>query len=192
MVRSKKLVQSVLYSLQENADLPETTQFVGYEPDINSESIKLPLVEVSLGTKLQISEMNSDFTGARLDESGNEIGKNFVSLYSQDITIAVWTAHASKYSPRELSDEVRTALYAHTTTGPRQPLLDPVDESPLDEVWRFVITEGSHTDDLATSPTLRRWEETIQVFASERYITDAEYIRSVDLETNSEETPVIQ
>lgn len=174
MVRPKELVEAVLFTLQQSDDLPEEANFVGYEPDIDSESIKLPLVEVSMGTQLEVNESNTDFVGFRTDDNGNDIGRIYETLYTQELTVAVWTAQGSKYSPRDMGDTVRDELYAHETAGPDQPLRHPEDGRRLDEVWRFWITEGAHTDDLGTSPTLRRWEETIQISASEQYVTDAD------------------
>ena len=174
MVRPKELVEAVLYTLQQSDRLPEAVNFVGYEPDIDSESIKLPLIEVSMATQLEVSDMNTDFVGFREDDEGREIGRIYESLYTQELNIAVWTAQGSRYSPRDLGDIVRDELYAHSTSGPDQPLVHPEDDRPVDEVWRFWITEGAHTDDLGTSPTLRRWQEIIQISASEQYVTNAD------------------
>lgn len=172
MVRPKELVESVLHILQNNAGLPDETNFVGYEPDIDSESIKLPLIEVSLAEQAEINEVNTDFVGFRTDNDGNQIGRIYESLYTQTINISIWTAHGSKFSPREIDTTVREALYDYATTGPDKTLPHP-EMGSLDEVWRVKITEGSHTDDLGTSPTLRRWEEVVEISASEKYITDS-------------------
>lgn len=174
MVRPKELVEAVLYTLQQSTDLPDAANFVGYEPDINSESIKLPLVEVSLATQIEIDESNTDFIGFKTDSNGNDIGRIYESMYMQELNVSVWTAQGSKYSPREMGNTIRDELYAHTTVGANKPLRHPDDDRELDEVWRFKIIEGSHTDDLGTSPILRRWEEIIQISASEQYVTDAD------------------
>lgn len=173
MVRPKEIVESILYVLQNSNAFPENTNFVGYEPDINSESIKLPLIEISMNLQSEINEMNTDFVGFRTDDNGNDIGEVYQSDYTQDISVAVWTAHGSRYSPRTLSDSVRDELYEYTNKGPDKSLPHP-DIGQLDDVWKFQIVEGEHTDDLGTSPTLRRWQQIVEVSASERYITDAE------------------
>lgn len=181
MVRPRELVEAVLYTLQQSGDFPDSTNFVGYQPDINSESIKLPLVEVSTGPTVEVSEMNTDFIRFKKDADGNDIGRIYESLYTLDLDIAVWTAHGSKYSPRKLSDSVRDNLYTHETGGPSKPLQNP-DGSPVDEVWRFSVEDGEQTDDLNTSPTLRRWQQTAVVSASERYVTDGESpVQSINL-----------
>lgn len=173
MVRPQEIIEAVLFTLQNEADIPDAANFVGYTPDINSESIKLPLVEVSPGPQTHISESNTDFVGYKTDDSGREIGRIYESLYTLQLTVAVWTAHGSRFSPREISNAVRDGLYAHDTAGPSRPLRNP-DGSPVDEVWRFALQDGEQTDDLTTSPTLRRWQQNVVVSASEQYVTDEE------------------
>lgn len=173
MVRPKELIQAVLYTLQKSSALPESTNFVGYEPDIDSEPIKLPLVEVSSGSKITVDESNTEFVGFRTDVDGNDIGRIYETLYTQDLEVSVWTAHESRFSPRDISDTVKTELFAHVTSGPDVPLRHPDDDRTLDEVWGFQMLEAERTDDLGTSPTLRRWQEVIEISASEQYLTDA-------------------
>jgi len=173
MVRPKELIESIIYILKDAPDLPSSINFVGYEPDIDSESIKLPLIEVSLETQIEINEANTEFVSFKTDDEGNQIGRVYESLYTQDIHVSIWTAQGSKYSPRELNNVVRDTLYKHTTTGPNEPLVHP-ELGCLDEVWRVKLIEGSHTDDLGTSPTLRRWDDMLEISASERHVTDAD------------------
>jgi hypothetical protein len=174
MVRPQQLVDAVLYTLQSSADIPSAANYVGYEPDINSESIKLPLIEVSTGVMVNADRSNTELVGDKTDDSGNVVGKIYTTLYTLELNIAVWTAHGSKWSPRDIGDEVRDELYKRTTSGIGLPLVDPEDDDPLDEVWRVRMDEASQTDDLNTSPTLRRWRQTITVSASEQYITEPE------------------
>lgn len=174
MVRPQEIVDSVLYTLQEADDIPSAANYVGYEPDINSESIKLPLIEVSTGTMANVNRANTEFVDMKTDDNGREVGRIYSTLYTLELNVAVWTAHGSKWSPRDIGDEVRDELYKHATSGPDLPLISPEDRSSLDEVWRVNIQDGSQTDDLNTSPTLRRWRQTITVSASEQYVTDSE------------------
>ena len=185
MVRPQELIDSVLITLQQHPDIPDSANFVGYTPDISSESIKLPVVEVSPGPQSKLSEMNSEFVGYAEDDAGRDIGRIYEALYSMELNVAVWTAHGSKYSPREISNAVRDALYAHETAGPAKPLRNP-DGSPVDEVWRFAMQEGEQTDDLTTSPTLRRWEQTLTINASEQYVADSEEPPLADFSVTAE------
>lgn len=170
MVRPQQLLESVLYTLQQSEELPSSISFVGYEPDINSEPIDLPMIEVSMGTQIRISEANSDLVGYVTDDSNNRIGRKYDLLYTLELDVAIWTAQGSKYSPRRLSDIVRSELYKHENSGPHEPLRSPETDNTLDDVWRFVILDGTRTDDLTTSPTLRRREHQVSVSANERYV----------------------
>lgn len=174
MVRPQGIIDGVLYALQRSDNLPDNTNFVGYTPDIDSEAIKLPLIEVSPGPQEKISVSNSEFVRFRTDSDGNDIGKVYEACYNIEITVAAWTAQGSKYSPREMGNIVRDELYRYETAGPNQKLLDPEDDSTIDEVWNFAMQQGEQTDDLNTSPTLRRWQQQVLISASEQYITDAD------------------
>jgi hypothetical protein len=174
MVRPNEIVEALLYSLKQSDAIPDEANYIGYEPDINSESIKLPLVQITMLDKIDANEINSEFVGFRTDDDGNQIGRIYETLYNQQYDVSVWTAHDSQYSARGLGDAVRDSLYEHTTGGPNEPLIYPDDGSEITDVWRMNLIDAQHTNDLSTSPTLRRWTETVRVSASERYITDAE------------------
>lgn len=185
MVRPRELIEGVLLTLKEHPDIPDDASFIGYEPDIDSESIKLPLVEVSMGPQQRLREENTDFVGYEKDADGDHIGRLFETLYTLELNVAVWTAQGSRYSPRDIGDSVRDALYAHDTASSEAPLIHPED-GEIEEMWRFDILEGAHTDNLNTSPTLRRWEQTISIGASELYNTDAD--EPIIAQTNQDTT----
>jgi hypothetical protein len=185
MVRPQELIDGVLYSLKNSSDIPSDANFIGYEPDIDSQSIKLPLIEVSPVTQQVVSDINSDFVGYKTDSNGDRIGRVYDSLYTMQLTVSVWTAHGSKYSPRDMMDSVRDALYDHETAGPDLPLRKP-DGSEIDEVWSFQMSEGEQNDDLGTSPTLRRWEQNLLISASEQYVTDEKPIEGFTLDEETQ------
>lgn len=186
MTRPQELVEGVLYTLQKSDKLPDKMSFIGYEPDIESEPIKLPIIEVDMGTQVSIDEVNTDFVGFEEDESGNDVGRIYQTLYTQELRVSVWTAQDSRYDPRDISDDVRTELYSHVTSGPGKPLRHPDDDRILGDTFRIWMTEGEHTDDLSTSPSLRRWEITMFISASEEFIVqpDAGVIESFDQATS--------
>jgi hypothetical protein len=173
MVRPNDLVSAVLYTLKQSDAITTDVTFIGYEPDIDSEPIKLPIIEVSLGQQIDATLSNTDFVEYVTDDSGDQIGRKFETLYEQEITISAWTAQDSMYEPRSIGDSIRDSIYPHTTNGPNKPLRHPKDNRVLDEVWNVTILEGSHTDELGRTPTLRRWEQTINIAASEQYIVQA-------------------
>lgn len=182
MVRPQEIVDAVVYTLQQSDDLPDETNFLGFEPDIENQPINLPLIEVSTGVQTDLSEMNTDFVSFIEDGDGNQVGRVYETLYTIEITVAAWTAAGSRYDPREIGNYVRDALYQHDTAGPDKPLTKS-DGSTVDEVWRFIVESGEQTDDFSTSPTLRRWEQRLVVSASEQYTTDDPFIEDVNVQT---------
>jgi len=183
MVRPQEIIDAVLYTLQQSDELPAETSFLGEEPDIDNQAIKLPLIEVSTGIQTDLSEVNTDFVSFITDEDGNNVGRVYETLYTIEITVAAWTAAGSRYDPREIGNYVRDALYQHDVAGPNKPLQNP-DGSPVDEVWRVIMESGEQTDDFSTSPTLRRWEQRLIISASEQYTTEEPFIENVTVQTN--------
>jgi hypothetical protein len=171
MVRPQEIIDAVIATFSRSSELPDDANFVGYEPDIGSEPITLPLIEVSTGPITKVSDTNTDFIEFVTDNNGNDIGRKYETGYTLQLDVAVWTAHGSMYSPREIGNTVRDLLYIHTSSGPNKPLRAE-DGSSLDEVWHFYLQEGSQTDELQRTPTLRRWRQSITVSAVEQYITE--------------------
>lgn len=172
MVRPQELVESVLYSLQQNSELPSESTFVGYEPDIDSEPISLPMIQVDPdGDMVDETRTNTQFVQYKRDKSGTITGKLYERLYSIEITVAVWTAHGSQYDPRNIGDIIRGELFQYDTSGPAKSLAKP-DGTPIDEVWNFTVNSARQTDNLGTSPTLRRWQQSIIISASETYVEE--------------------
>lgn len=173
MVRPQEIIDAVIATFGRSSKLPSEASFVGYEPDINSEPISLPLIQVVTGPMAKVSDTNTDFIGYQTDADGNDIGRKYETGYTIQLDVSVLTAHGSKYSPREIGNTIRDLLYEHATAGPNKPLVDE-DGNSLDEVWRFYLQEAEQTDELTRNPTLRRWRQTITVSAVEQYVTDAE------------------
>jgi hypothetical protein len=183
MVRKQELIEAVVYALQQSDAIPDTANFTDRVPNIDTEPIKLPVIQVSPGPKLYISDENTDFSGFERDEQGNVTGKIYESLYTLEIMIAVWTAQGSQFSPREINDAIRDEMIQYETSAMDNTLVKP-DGTPIDEVWRFAMQSGEQTDDFSTSPTLRRWEQTLVISASEQYIEEADSnVSSINVQT---------
>lgn len=168
MVRPDELVSAVAHSIAESGRLPDSTNYMDHQPSIETESVKLPIVEVSPDTQVRVSDTNSDLVGFEEDADGNRVGRIYQSLYELDLTVAVWTAQDSRYDAREMGRAVRDTLYEHDTKGEGADL-HYEDGSPIDELWQFRVVQGEHTDDLTTSPPIRRWETVVTLAASEQY-----------------------
>lgn len=173
MVRPDEIVNAVIRSFEESGRLPDRTSYMDHQPSINTEPVKLPVVEVSPQTQIRVDEMNSDLVGYKEDDSGNRVGRIYQSLYELDLNIAVWTAQDSKYDARELGRGVRDTLYEHDTKSEAADLYFE-DGEPIDELWQFRVVQGEHTDDLTTSPPLRRWQQVVTLAASEQYTVTPE------------------
>ena len=184
MVRVQELIEAVIYSLSQSDTIPDKTSFIDHIPNIETEAIKLPVISVYPGQKVYLSDENSDFSGFNKDDNGNNIGRIYESLYTVEVTIAVYTADGSQFSAREIMNSIRDKMFTHESSGLQRPLRNP-DDSVIDEVWRVAIQSGEQNDDFGTSPTLRRWEQTILIQAGETYITeDGQTISGSNVNTN--------
>jgi hypothetical protein len=185
MVRVKELIEAVLNVLKQSGQLPSETNFIGVEPDMDTQPIKLPLVEVSSQRQEEVQETNTSFVGFRTDDDGNQIGKVFQSLYYETLEISVYTAQGSKFDPKELGQAVRDVMFGFSTKGPNKTLIHP-DFGPVNEVYMVEMLYGNHTDDLGTSPPLRRWTQELEIYASEQYLTDADSPPALDATVTTE------
>ena len=170
-MRPREIIEQVVLAVKDSGRLPDKTNYVGYEPNIDTESIKLPLLEVSTVSEARIAEHNTDFQGVIEDDNGNAVGRVYHALYQLTIEVNVWTAQGSKYDPQELGDAVFAALYQYDSAGPSRDLTD--------DVWRFRVGDGETDDDFTTSPTLRRWSQEVDIWAEEAFTTDEDYIVNV-------------
>lgn len=174
MVQPQEIVNGLVNAVKQSDELPDETNFINFEPDIESNPVKLPLVQVSSDSKVNVDDSNSNFIGFTEDSDENNTGRIFQTLYTQEFTIASWTAQGSKFEAHEVGDSVRRALLPHTTAGPEQPLINPETGDKLDDVWNVKLLETQRTDDLGTSPTLRQRTEIVEVSASEQYVVEAD------------------
>lgn len=171
MVRVQELIEAVIYSLEQSEEIPDRTSFIDHVPNIDTEAIKLPVISVYPGDKTYLSDANSDFVQFTTDGDGNQTGRMYESLYTVEVTIAVYTAEGSQFSARAIMDSVRDKVFTHESSGLQKPLRNP-DDSIIDDVWRVAIQSGEQNDDFGTSPTLRRWEQTITIQAGETFTTE--------------------
>ena len=190
MVRVQDIIDAFLYAFQTSNRVPDDLTYVGYMPDINTEAIKLPILHIEIISRTEIGALNTDFVEYYTDENGNDIGKIFESMFDVTLEISVWTAQGSRNDPREIGNYIRDEIYTYTKKGPQKQLVSPAGEV-LDEVWHVRLDEATHTDDMGTSPILRRWQQNVYVRASEQFIQNVEkpHIKSVVV-ANSADTDV--
>jgi PAS domain-containing protein len=174
MARLQDVIDAIIFSLKDSGELPEEATFIGFEPDNDTQPIKLPIIQVDPEGEITDANLaNTQFVGFSKDDDGNNVGRIFERLSEIPIRLSVLTAQGSKFDEREISDTARTVLFKHETAGPFEPLKKE-DGTTLDEVWRFDIDESTQTDNLGTSPPLRRFVQRITVGSSEQFVTTAD------------------
>lgn len=174
MVAPQDIIDGLAHAIRSSDSVPDNINFITFEPDIESNPVKLPLVQVSGESKVTADRTNTNFVGFQEDDSGNDIGRIYKTLYTQEFEVASWTAQGSKYDVQDVSQSVRKSILPYTTAGPAQELIDSETGEKLDDVWNVKLLETQRTDDLGTSPTLRQRTEIIEVSASEQYVIDAD------------------
>jgi len=125
MVRAREILDAIIYELKESPNIPDALSYIDRAPDIDTDAIKLPVLEVSLIDTTKDRDLTSDFVGFKKDDSGRDVGRVYHSSYLARIEISVWTAQGSRYDPEELSDRVRTVLYRFDTQVNNEPLVHP-------------------------------------------------------------------
>jgi len=187
MVRVQEIIDAFLYAFKTSEKIPDDITYVGYMPDIDTEALKLPILHIEILDRNEIGRMNTDFVAYYKDDNGNDIGKVYQSVFETTLQMSVWTAQGSRHDPRKIGDRVRDEIYTYTKKGPGKTLTTPRGET-LDEVWHVVLETANHTDDMGTSPVLRRWQQNVRVRASEQFIENVEkpHIKEIDIVTSSD------
>jgi hypothetical protein len=187
MVRVQEIIDAFLYAFQTSEKIPDDITYVGYMPDIDTEALKLPILHIEILDRNEIGRMNTDFVAYYKDDNGNDIGKVYQSVFETTLQMSVWTAQGSRHDPRKIGDRVRDEIYTYTKKGPGKTLTTSRGET-LDEVWHVVLETANHTDDMGTSPVLRRWQQNVRVRASEQFIENVEkpHIKEIDIVTSSD------
>jgi len=168
MVSTQEVIDAIIYALESSDVVTDDASYIDHDPDITTEAIKLPVIQVSPNIKNRISDENTDFIGLVDGESENSVKEVYEALYTLDVTIAAWTAEGSQYSGREIQESITEALFKYETSGMDEPLKKS-DGSVIDDIWRFTVQTGEQNDDLNTTPTLRRWRKTVVVSMSETF-----------------------
>ena len=170
MVSTQEVIDSIIHALETSEFVTDDANYIDHEPDITTEAIKLPVIQVSPVLKTRISDENSDFIGMKegLEDTAKEV---YEVLYALEITVAAWTAEGSQFSGRGIQDSITKELFKYESSGMNTPLKNS-DEETIDGIWRFSIQSGEQNDNLNTTPTLRRWQKTVVVSISETFESD--------------------
>lgn len=182
MTQPQEIIDGVVTVLKNSDNIPDVVNFINKEPDVNSNPIKLPFIQVSGEVKVNVDATNSNKIDTISGSNSETLKEVYETLYTQEFNVAVWTAQGSSNDVKKLSASIRNVLFEYTTAGPDRELPDPNGDGTLDDVWNVRLLETERTDDLGTSPTARKRTEVIEVSAGETFITeDKETIEGVEL-----------
>jgi len=160
--------------LEGDSNIPDSVSYILREVDGDGidGNITLPVIQIQAVTATNFDIFNTDVSGTKQDGSGNDIGRFFRSEYQLRVQIDVVTVDRRSDSNEHidyLADTVRRSLYRFDSAG----LANELDT----DVWRFILDTGSRTDDMTTTPTMRRWQQDVLVWTYETYETTEEYIK---------------
>lgn len=181
MVAPHECVQAVARGAAESGELPSELSLLFQEADTSSQDadVDLPLLEIQIMETDHVIVNNSDFVGFATDEHGNHVGRVYHSEYEMELDLRLWTTPDDGYDPDVLGEKLRDALYPYSSYGPGKKLPDEEGE-PIEEIGYLRLGTGERVDDLIQTPTVRRWSQTVELWAHEEFRTDEDYITSVD------------
>jgi hypothetical protein len=181
MVAPRASLEAVARAIANSGELPSDMGLVMREADVDSDDsdVDVPALEVQTDEVENVVIHNSDLTDYIVDDDGNRVGRVYTSDYEMTLSLSLWTTEGDGYTPNELGQALRNALYQYSSYGPDRPLLDE-EGAPLDDIYYFRIGDGQRADDLIRNPTVRRWEQEVELWAYEDFRTTEDYIATVD------------
>lgn len=142
----------------------------------------LPLISVTFSSAEESNYKNTDLVGYKLDADDNRIAEIYEREWEAEATIQLWTADGSDNisGVDQIADTLLSVLYGYDSSASNDDFVDEND-NPVKGIWNFSLTGGVREDDLAQTPTVRRWEQTAEVYGFERYVTPEDVsVTSVD------------
>jgi len=133
----------------------------------------IPLLLIRFESDSEQNERNSDFAGFDLDDDGNRVAEVYERQWEGELIVEVWTAAVSRFDIDELGKTVQSVLYGFDTKSSNDPLIDENGDE-IDGIWKFSVTGSRRVDDLAQTPTVRRWRNIVEVYGSQQYKTPAQ------------------
>jgi hypothetical protein len=176
MATPREILTAIKESLQDSSDVPDSVSYVlqeydGSGPEAN---VSLPVVELQTANLVSLNQFNTDFVGHQFDKDGNQIGRIYHSEYSLTVQLDILTVDGRSHNEESISpliNSVRNALYKFDSAG----IAEPLEET----VWKFQLNEGERADNLESTPTVRRWSQTIECWSYEEFETNEDYIVDV-------------
>jgi hypothetical protein len=186
MVRPDTIAKSITTACKESGRFPTATSYSTFELDTTGgqSNVRPPVIEVTVIDSIRSRPHNTDFVCYTTDDDGNRTGRIYHALFELSLQIDVWTAEHDEFDPYELGQSVRQTLYRYDDHMIDDPLPDPDDPStPLGDIDRVAVNEGSVENDLTMTPALRRWRQTVEIWFHEEVRTDLPHITTVETPT---------
>jgi len=173
MATPREILTRIKESLEDSSDVPDSVSYVLQEYDASGKdaNVTLPVVELQTVNALSLNEFNTDFVRYVHDENGNQIGRVYRSEYSVTVQLDILTVDGRRKNEESIStlvNSVRRSLYQYSSAGPA--------ESLEETVWKFQLNEGERADNLDSTPTVRRWSQTIDCWTYDEFRTIDDYI----------------
>jgi hypothetical protein len=128
----------------------------------------VPLLLVRFESDSEQTERNTDLVGFDLDDDGNQVAQIYERQWEGELIVEVWTAAVSRFDVDELGKTVQSVLYGFDTKASNDPLIDENGDE-IDGIWKFSMTSSRRVDDLAQTPTVRRWRNIVEIYGSHQY-----------------------
>lgn len=181
MVAPKDAMNAIAKAIADSGELPSSMGLLLQEADASLEDANtdVPLLEIQPVTVDHVAISNTDFVGFVTDEYGNHAGRVYSSEYEMVVQIDIWTIEQDGHDVDELGQSLRRSLYPYSDYGPGEDFVTP-DGDPIEDIHYFKILSGERTDDLVTSPTVRKWSHEVELWGQEQFVTSEDYIMDVD------------
>lgn len=180
-IRPDETITAVRDSIESSPNVPSDVDYLEKEPDLTGDegNVKLPLVTIQPVSEVRITDFNTDLSDYVLDSNGNRVGRVFTGEYRLDLQIDIWTASGSSHDQRDIGNAVWDALYPHDSKSAGRSFTDS-NGSDIQSIWKVRVGDGEPANDLAKTPTLRRWRQSLTLWAFHRFDTTEDYVATVN------------
>jgi len=187
MVSPRDAMEAVARAVANSGKLPADLSVLLHEADQANDDadVDLPLLEIQPITVENIDIENTDLVGFTVDNDGNQTGRIYFSEYEMGIQLDLWTTKDDGYDPDNLGRLLREALYQYSSYGPADDFTDESGD-PIKAITYFTLGDGERDDGLFDTPTVRRWSQDVELWASEEFRTEDDHIVSVDYPEDGE------
>lgn len=174
--------------------MPEAVDPLLREPDGSGAdaNIELPVLIITYGEESGTSDhRNTEFVGYKENSSGQQIAEVYETQWTASVDMQLWTSDRSDWDVDDLGRRLYDVLYAYQTSGPDKTFTDE-SGNPVESLWHFSLDDGYRDDDLAVTPTVRRWRQTATLRGARYYVGEEQVpIAESHPSVNDEEQPDI-